>query len=865
MFPQIDTATAQLGPAQLVPRLMAGPDSPNGMPVAYWTQLAERFHDDGLDTIMGPALQAIAVQVVNKSIIGDFRTQLDCVAALCDNKALAAALPFFPEFDPENATAVTIEQQSILGPFFALAAYPDRSPDVAASYFQHPDERNAADLHSAMNGLRGSVLNLETALFGVSNNIVRASPAGRSKLLDYFAHVIKLNKPRRQMHVDMRLVSSEGFMHNMTNNLLRLCEPFLDIRHSKIDKVDPHYLRTSRRLDVSGETKLKADQQQADAYYNAAQVTDNHNFITEVFHLTITFLHYGPLRAMADFQSVIKQLQEAKKKSEQAEQAAAATANVRTQAGVLQDFVAKQMKKEVERLTQYKLVYESMILDPQLLGRILDFYNLVMAWLLRIVDPKHQYPQVPITLPLPADVPDVFAMLPEFILGDIADFFLFLGKYGYETRVMPSHPQEDLVTFILTFLQNTQYIQNPHLKPKLVEILFFFTYPVFQGQPGELETILNSNPLALHTLVPTLMSYYVEVEQTGTSAQFYEKYNIRYHIGHVMKRIWSHPHHRQRLQDVEHELFTRFVNMLRQDMNYLMGESLDKLTEIHKIQTEMEDQAQWQAQAPDTIREREQQLEHLEQQAQSTVALGNETLYMLQAMSAEMVQPFMAEEIVDRLAAMLDYNLNKLVGKQATELKVKNPEKYHFSPRKLLSRIIDIYLNLKCPAFVNAVARDERSYNKDDFSRAAAILSKYKLKSPDQIAALEAFVNQVEAAIKDAAQEDEDFADFPDEFEDPVFNTLMKDPVRLPTSGVIMDRSTIRGYLLGESRDPYNRAPLSIDMVEPGKSIFLFFSFLLLIILPCLFCLVPELKDRIHAWMADQRAKKKGLAMDTSE
>jgi ubiquitin conjugation factor E4 B len=47
--------------------------------------------------------------------------------------------------------------------------------------------------------------------------------------------------------------------------------------------------------------------------------------------------------------------------------------------------------------------------------------------------------------------------------------------------------------------------------------------------------------------------------------------------------------------------------------------------------------------------------------------------------------------------------------------------------------------------------------------------------------------------------------------------TLMEDPVLLPTSNNIVDRATIRTHLLGDTRDPFNRLPLSMDMVLPGK------------------------------------------------
>jgi hypothetical protein len=50
---------------------------------------------------------------------------------------------------------------------------------------------------------------------------------------------------------------------------------------------------------------------------------------------------------------------------------------------------------------------------------------------------------------------------------------------------------------------------------------------------------------------------------------------------------------------------------------------------------------------------------------------------------------------------------------------------------------------------------------------------------------------------------------------DPILNTLMRDPVRLPTSGNIVDRSCISQHLLNDSTDPFNRMPLKVSMLEP--------------------------------------------------
>jgi len=44
----------------------------------------------------------------------------------------------------------------------------------------------------------------------------------------------------------------------------------------------------------------------------------------------------------------------------------------------------------------------------------------------------------------------------------------------------------------------------------------------------------------------------------------------------------------------------------------------------------------------------------------------------------------------------------------------------------------------------------------------------------------------------------------------------MRDPVLLPTSRTVVDRSTIKSHLLSDSKDPFNRMALTIEEVVPG-------------------------------------------------
>jgi len=200
------------------------------------------------------------------------------------------------------------------------------------------------------------------------------------------------------------------------------------------------------------------------------------------------------------------------------------------------------------------------------------------------------------------------------------------------------------------------------------------------------------------------------------------------------------------------------------DVTYLMDESLNELTQIHNIQVEMDDKAAWAAKSPEYRREREGTLRSLERHASSYTTLGRSTVELLKVFTAETKAPFMMPEIVDRLAAMLDYNLQALVGPKCQDLKVREPDKLKFNPRTLLADILQVFMNLSDQeTFVVAVAGDGRSYSKELFDRAADIAVRRSIKTEAEVETLKVFVNKVEEA-KAALEAEEDLGEVPDEF-----------------------------------------------------------------------------------------------------
>lgn len=173
--------------------------------------------------------------------------------------------------------------------------------------------------------------------------------------------------------------------------------------------------------------------------------------------------------------------------------------------------------------------------------------------------------------------------------------------------------------------------------------------------------------------------------------------------------------------------FIRFIARMLNDTTYLLDETFNLLNSIHDYQVEIK-RRQTGSEANEEMGNDETlngNLEGDERRVKSLIALSNETMELFKLFTKEVPQGFVLPEIVDRLAGMLDYNLSVLVGPKCSNLKVAEPEKYKFEPKKILSDICEVYVNLSLQkGFVIAVSRDGRSFNIAYFKKAESILTK---------------------------------------------------------------------------------------------------------------------------------------------
>lgn len=326
---------------------------------------------------------------------------------------------------------------------------------------------------------------------------------------------------------------------------------------------------------------------------------------------------------------------------------------------------------------------------------------------------------------------------------------------------------------------------------------------------------------------------------TGAHTQFFDKFNIRYEIFQVIKCVWSNTVYQDNLTKeskyvareilvpnakrdyrVNKEFFLRFVNLLLNDATFVLGEALTKFPIIHSLQRELAVPGDQSSLTAEQRAEKEKELSDAEGSASSYMQLVNETIDMMKLFTEALSESFVMPEIVDRVAAMLNQQIDLLVGAKSSDMKVEDANKYKFHPKPLLSSFVDIYLNLGISAaFIEAVARDGRSYKPINFDKVSTVIAKSSLKSGEEIDAWKRLVKAFASAKEVDEQAEEDLGDIPDEFLDPLLFTFMSDPVILPTSKMTLDRKVIKEHLLSDPHDPFNRAPLSIEDCMPDTEL----------------------------------------------
>lgn len=185
-------------------------------------------------------------------------------------------------------------------------------------------------------------------------------------------------------------------------------------------------------------------------------------------------------------------------------------------------------------------------------------------------------------------------------------------------------------------------INNPYLTAKFIEVVFLSS-PIVNNHLSSFHVKIISHDLAQKHLVQALMKFYTDVETTGASSEFYDKFTIRYHISIIFKSFLTNTiQHLAIINESENgNNFVKFINMLMNDTTFLLDESLVFLKRIHEVKEDMKDVEKWNKQPKEQRETRERQLSHDERQCRSYLTLAVETVDMLHYLTKTVQKPFL--------------------------------------------------------------------------------------------------------------------------------------------------------------------------------------------------------------------------------
>ncbi|KAJ8971505.1 hypothetical protein NQ314_000667 [Rhamnusium bicolor] len=803
--------------------------------------LVEENGKESLLTFIGSMNKIITKELVDTTLISIDYSVFNYLDVLVSNELLADL--FIKSCTPGRTHAGSEYAATPIGALFNLSVLP-KVP--GGKYVHYTDPMDQTGNSRAEGILWTNLDRINQSIHSFLLCLLKSSPNVKNDTLKWLGDCLKCNAHRGkiwnsqappELNPANYTVVTDGFMINMCNVLLRMCQPFCsNFKDNKILKVDPTYCAVPNEKleaknihmeDLSSETCFLPVASNEDLEEERLMAT-SYNFITECFYMAHKAIDLG-YRVGVD--KLIRQNHEMGRMERAFNDAV-------HQSGSNSDLVGTIRERMNEELTKY-LSLKCQLSDPILMKSMFDFISATSYWASQVAvrdvfsDNSCYSPlkESLIIFPLSHKIPNTLKCIPEFLVENIVSFLVFVRRFtpksfeeqGYE-KLSP------ILTFILIYMGSQHHMKNPHVRARLAEGLESLL-PFHKDEPPgnnlggyQRQMLFTQHPHKLKIVV-NLMDVFVGIEMTGQSVEFEQKFNYRRPMYTVFDYLWELPDHRkcfqklaeeaeQNMEAVNPPLFLKFANLLINDAIFLLDEALANMAKLKEMQ-QAQDNGEW---ANLNVRDRTQNItymHHTGNLARFDNILGRDTIIALEKLTSKITIVFTHSTMVDRIASMLNYFLLNLVGPNKKNFKVRDAKDYHFDPAGTVLEICKIYVNLKdSDAFCLAVSQDGRSYSPSLFPLAEDVL--IRIGGGTLIGELKEVADKVAEKAKEYKANEEAMMEAPEHFLDPIMSTLMTDPVILPSSKQTVDRTTIARHLLSDQTDPFNRSPLSMDQVIPN-------------------------------------------------
>ena len=437
----------------------------------------------------------------------------------------------------------------------------------------------------------------------------------------------------------------------------------------------------------------------------------------------------------------------------------------------------------------------------------------------------------------------VLSYIPEFIYQNFITISKYIKRYKESCLIENIHCTKAIIYFSLIFSCHQNLIHNPHFRMEIFDIMIFlFSMYENHNNTTKIFQLLNEKFIK-ESLMVSILRVFVDAERLGTSNQFYEKFVVRAKIMILIENINKGYGHlfEENLKEYTEKYpdeSKKMVNNLLNDLIYLNDECIENLKVIKNYQDLLDDKVRYNKMSLENKRFEEKRFKEKDKLVRPQIKLFNGSLKFLVCICKILQNFLIKNDFISQLAGFLNYSLNIFGSPLNYELKVKNINEYNFNPHFILGSILSTYSAFYDKfLFIEGVIKDERSYKFSNFDRAKNLVANNKnitINEKDFNNYIK-FVDNLRREEKIIKNEEINYDDAPQEFLDGLTYLIMIDPVKLPKSNVILDRKTIETHLLSDQTDPFNREPLTKEML-----------------IPC-----PELKAKILEYINNKKSEKR--------
>ncbi|KAK8790957.1 hypothetical protein WA158_005588 [Blastocystis sp. Blastoise] len=685
-----------------------------------------------------------------------------------------------------------LQRTSYFSPFFSL--HP-ADPSVAIVLFRGnvADNLGRVDIANHTKQVMNELDAFQNNLFQVFKCLLRSSVT-KDSLLTWIEKVIYINSDYLKMKYSRAKLSSFGFLLTLSTFLYKIVEPL----QKNPSLIDLNYLTSSSNL-LTNEDRILFEYKPSDPSLDSSSFKAATKYY---FYFSFLFSRcHVPLYELLE--NVERSLRSMLPNGFEG----LSNANETLMNQINSTFIMSQ-------------AISSFILSSTTIYMYMNYTQLTIQLILKASNSTDIHN-------LCFSPTELFNAIPLRLLSQIvhSNKCILMNIHSLRSPIIPAPSYYSLLLAFLT-LSLDQKIQI-HIQADLGECLYT-TFIPSESTLTAASTQLLSSPLLPKQIIPAVIRLYGDVGQIGDMS-----ISHRRGLAQFLREIWNMKGYHEEINNLEDnkEIIINFAFGLISTFSNLIAETFSDIPTIKSMYKD-HSSPQWSQLSQEERDDQLLNLKRLENRVRSSFSLANEALKLFRDTAEEWHEIWMDDKLRDNLASSLANILKQLVGKEGAELKLQDPSQYNFDPNEFLSLLLHVILCFyKDSQFAISILNSGQQLA-NSFIKAESISRRKNLLDSVELSLLHTFINTLK---KESLVVQDIYAlidEAPDEFIDIISGDIMRDPVQLPLTHQVVDRTTIEHALLTSPVNPFNKQPLTKEQLIPQ----------------------PELKAKIDNWLKEHNA-----------